>query len=212
MTKIIFQEDKQTILEIKSTPYLSTNPIFKFKYQSYGGKKLTFIAYNNFGKHAEKSVVIKEKSSIKRVKPLDTNVRNKMTTSINYKAIRAYLGNIKLIESDKIQLIAPEVANGSMVPITVRSTIKAKRVIVFAMEEKGETKMLVEWTLHQQTLVDLALYIKLVNSAYHSDKSLVDYDINAFPGNVVSAVVEGVDGKFYVTNIRVQVSLGGVEG
>lgn len=209
LTKVVFKEDEQTILEIKSTPYLSRNPIFKFKYQSYGGKRLSFIAYNNFGKRAEKSVVIQDKTSIKKVGSLEPNVRNKMTTSINHLAIREYLGDIKLIESDKIQLIGPDVANGSSVPITVRSTIKAKRVTLFAMEEKGKTKMLVEWILHQQTLVDFALYIKLVNYAYHSDKLLVDYDENVFPGNVVSAVVEGTDGKFYVSNIRVQVSIGG---
>jgi len=58
--------------------------------------------------------------------------------------------------------------------------------------------MVAQWILHQQNLVDFSIKIKLVDYATY--------------GSTVSAVVEGVDGKFYVTHIKVIVGLGGSEG
>ena len=196
LTKMIFKEGKETVLELECTPYLATNNLVKFKYKSHGGEKLSLSAYNNYGKHAEKSVVFRDSLHTRALGVLDPNVKNKVMTSSNDKAIRDYFGDVELLPSDKIQLIGPDVAaNGGSVPIAVRSTIKAKRVTLFAMQEQDKTKMLVQWVLHEQTLVDFAIRIKLVSHIYD--------------GNVVSAVVEGADGKFYVSNIRVVVALGG---
>jgi len=200
LTKMIFKEDKETVLELKCTPYLSRNNLVKFKYKSHGSDKLSFQAYNNHGKHAEKSVVIRDSPYTKTLGALDLNTKNKVMTSSNNKAIRAYFEGITLISSNKIQLTGPEVASGGgWVPISVRSTIKAKSVTLFANEEDSKPQMVVQWILHKQTLVDFSIKIKLV-------------DYTSYEGSTVSAVVEGVDGKFYVTNIKVVVGLSGVEG
>ena len=199
ITKMIFKEDEETLLELKCTPYVSRNSFMKFKYQSHGGKRLSVQAYNNMNKHAQHSVVIKDRSGTKRVNALDVNIKKIVQSSANNEAIRAYFGNITLISSDKIQLTGPEIASdGTWVPIDVRSTIKARRVILFANEEDAKVQMIAQWILHNASIVDFSIRIKLVD--------YVTY------GSTVSAVVEGVDGKFYVTHIKVIVGLGGVEG
>jgi len=197
LTKIVVQEDKQPILEIKSTPYLSNNLLFKFKYQSHGGKEVSIRAYNNLGKRAIHSVVIKDNPNSRELSTLHSDVRNKVITSLNNKAIYDYFGDVDLIQSDEIQLTGPAVAaNGGSVPIGVRSTIKAKRVTLFASEEDEKPKMIVQWILHQQALVDFDIRIKLVNYTYSE-------------GNIISAVVEGIDDKFYVTHIKIELAIAG---
>ena len=197
LTKIVFKEDKELILEIKCTPYLSKNLILKFKYQSPSGKKLSMRGYNNLGKSATHSVVIKDNPNSRERSTLHNKVRNKVITSLNDKAIYDYFGDVDLIQSDKIQLTGPDVAaNGGSVPIGVRSTIKAKRVSLFASEEDEKPKMIVEWVLHRQALVDFDIKIKLVNYIYSE-------------GNIISAVVEGVDGKLYVTHIKIKLAIAG---
>jgi len=199
LTKMIFKEDEETILEQKCTPYLSTNGLIKFKYQSHGGKRLSLQVYNNMNKHAQHSVVIKERSATKEVNVLDINLKKLKIRSANDEAIRAYFGDVTLIPSDKIQLTGPEIAaNGVWVPIDLRSSIKAKRVTLFANEEDAKLQMVVQWKLSSASYVDFSVRIKLLD--------YVTY------GSTVSAVVEGVDGKFYVTHIKVIVGLGGVEG
>ena len=197
LTKIVIQEDKQPILEIKSTPYLSTNLLFKFKYQSHGGKELSIHGYNNLGKSAIHSAVIKDNPDRRERSTLHSDVRNKVITSLNDNAIYDYFGDVNLIQSDEIQLTGPALAaNGGSVPIGIRSSIKAKRVTLFASEEGEKPKMIVQWILHQQALVDFDIKIKLVNYTYSE-------------GNIISAVVEGVDGKFYVTHIQIELAIGG---
>ncbi len=199
LTKIVFKEDKQSVLEIKSTPYLSKNVFLKFKYQSDGGKELSMSGYNNLGKSATRSVVIKDNSHAKKLSTLTRDVRNKVITSLNDKAIYDYFGDVDLIQSDEIQLTGPAIAsNGGSVPIGVRSTIKAKRVTLFASEEDEKPKMVVQWILHRQTLVDFSIRIKLVN--------YTNYD-----GNIISAVIESEDGALYVTHIKIELAIAGGE-
>jgi len=199
LTKIVFQEDGKRVLEIKSTPYLSATVILKFKYKSDGGKELSIRGYNNLDKSATHSVVIRDNPNSKELPILDSDVRNKVIASLNDEAIYNYFGDVNLIQSEKIQLKAPSVAsNGGSVPISVRSSIKAKRVTLFATEADEQPKMIVEWILHQQTLVDFSIRIKLV-------------DYTNYDGNLISAVVESEDGKFYIANIIIDVAISGGE-
>ena len=196
LTRIVFKEDEKKILEIKSTPYLSKNIVLKFTYKSYGGEKLHVQAYNNLGKSATQSAVIKDDTRAKKPLVLDSDRQSKIIVSHNDKAIYDYFGDINLIPSNKIQLIAPYIASNAVaVPVNVRSTIKAKRVTLFASEEDNTSKMIVEWILHKQTLVDFGVKIKLDNYA--------NYGVNT-----ISVVIEGEDGKFYVANIKVSVAIG----
>ena len=197
LTNIIFQEDNKSVLEIKSTPYLSANVILKFKYKSDGGKELSMCGYNNLGKRAAHSVVIRDDSQVKKLPVLNSDTQNKTISSGNDKAIYDYFGDIDLIPSDKIRLIGPYVAsNSASVPINIRSSIKAKRVTLFATEEDEKPKMIVEWVLYQQALVDFDIKIKLV-------------DYTNYDGNLISVVVESEDGKFYIANITIDVALAG---
>ena len=199
LTNIVFQEDGKRVLEIKSTPYLSATVILKFIYKSDGGKKLSMHGYNNLGKSDTHSVVIRDNPNSKELPILDSDVRNKVIASLNDEAIYNYFGDVNLIQSEKIQLKAPSVAsNGGSVPISVRSSIKAKRVTLFATEVDAQPKMIVEWILHQQTLVDFSIRIKLV-------------DYTNYDGNLISAVVESEDGKFYIANIIIDVAISGGE-
>ena len=210
LTKIVVQEDNQSILEIKSTPYLSNNPLFKFKYQSHGGKEVSIRAYNNLGKSATHSVVIKDNPNSREHSTLHSDVQNKVITTLNDKAIYAYFGDVKLIPSDKIQLVGPALAsNGGAVPIGVRSTIKANTVTLFAMEESGNTKMIVQWILQKQTLIDFQIKIKLDSYSFYGANTVKNYDANIYPASAVSVVVEGVDGKYYISTISIEVAIAG---
>ena len=197
LTRVVFKEDEKRILEIKSTPYLSKNIVLKFTYKSYGGKKLHVQAYNNFGKSVTQSAVIKDDTRTKKPLVLASDTEKMTIVSHNDNAIYDYFGDIDLIPSHEIQLTAPYVAsNGASVPVNVRSTIKAKRVTLFASEEDNSSKMIVEWILYRQTLVDFGIKVKLDNYANNGD-------------NTVSAVIESEDGKFYITNIIIKVAIGG---
>jgi len=210
LAKLIFQEENETVLMLKGTPYLSNNPLVRFVYKSDGGKKLSLTAYNNVGKHAEQSVVIKDDPRTKKFSLSATPAENAITTSINDKAIYAYFGDVKLIPSDKIQLVGPELAsNGGAVPIAVRFRIEAKTVTLFAMEEKGTTKMIAQWILYKQTLVDFQIKIKLDSYSFYGESTVENYDGSIYPANAVSVVVEGLDGKYYIATIAVEVAIAG---
>jgi len=199
LTKMVFQEDNKTVLELKCTPYIAKNALVKFKYQSYGGQKLSLEVYNNFKKHAQKSVVIKDNPNTRSVSQSNSSVKERVVTALNHQDVSSSLGGVTLLPSDNIQIMGPEIAsNGGSVPIDIRSAIKAKRVILFAMQEHQKSEKIAEWILHERALVDFSIRIKLVDYSY-------------MPGSTITAVVEGVDGQFYMTSIQIVVAIGGGE-
>ena len=196
VTKIILKENNTIVYELDSTSYLARNPVFKFTYRSLGSKKLQLIVLNNRGEQFETEVLIKqskENSASGLGKP--PIIRTELMQ--NHPAIYAYLGKVSLTPIDRITLTSPDVAsNGGAVPVAIRSDIKAKRVILFATEEEDKTQRVAEWKIHPQSIIDLQAKIKM---------DMIDGE------GVISVVIEGEDGRFYLTEVHTVVALGGGE-
>ena len=198
ITKFLFKENNAIVYELDSTPYLARNPMCKFSYMSRGGDKLHIEVLNNRGETFQKDVNFRDSSIEKTLALVTKPVKNRTEIARNHPAIYAYLGKVSLIPTDKISLVSPVVAsNGGSVPVAIRSDIKAKRVILFATEEDDKTQRVAEWKMHSQSIIDLQVRIKM--------------DMIEWKG-VISVVIEGEDGWFYLTEVRTDVALGGVEG
>ena len=111
-------------------------------------------------------------------------------------AIKALYGEVTLEESKEISLKIPKMtSNGMSVPVGIKSKIKAKTVALF--QNSNPESAVSVWTVPENGIVDYNLKIKL--------KTIEN------EASVVTLVVEGEDGKFYVTDTSVTVA-GGCEG
>lgn len=107
-------------------------------------------------------------------------------------SINALYGDVKLEESG-VKVNAPKVAsNGGAIPVTVKSDIPAKTVSLF--QDTNPEATVAVFTVPEGGIVDYMLKIKMKASGK------------------ITAVVEGVDGKFYVGSQSLEVALGGCEG
>jgi len=107
-------------------------------------------------------------------------------------SIKALYGDVKLEESG-VKVKAPKVAsNGGAIPVTVKSDIPAKTVSLF--QDANPEATVAVFTVPEGGIVDYMLKIKMKASGK------------------ITAVVEGVDGKFYVGSQALEVALGGCEG
>lgn len=107
-------------------------------------------------------------------------------------SIKALYGDVKLEESG-VKVKAPKVAsNGGAIPVTVKSDIPAKTVSLF--QDANPEATVAVFTVPEGGIVDYMLKIKMKASGK------------------ITAVVEGVDGKFYVGSQSLEVALGGCEG
>jgi len=113
-------------------------------------------------------------------------------------AIKALYGEITPVESG-VTIKAPKVAsNGGSVPVTVKSDIAAKTVAVF--QNMNPESAVAVFNVQEGGIVDYFLKMKLKAT-----------DENGGNG-VITVVLEGMDGKFYVGKKSLQVAKGGCEG
>jgi sulfur-oxidizing protein SoxY len=107
-------------------------------------------------------------------------------------AIKALYGDIKA-EDGKIKLKAPKVAsNGGSIPVKVSTDIPAKSVAIF--QDANPEATVAVFTVPEGAKADFSLKIKMKETG------------------VITAVVEGTDGKFYSKTLGLEVALGGCEG
>ena len=206
ITLIRIKEDDHLLVEIKSTVYLSRNPILKMRYKSFGGKSVSIYAEDTSSKKNEKTVFIKEASMGSMYTPLQIAVENMIVNKKGRDSISEYFSNAPLYESNKIMIKAPDVAsNGNSVPLGIRTTLHAKSITIFASQEKDHIEMVAQWILHGTEIIDLEMKVKLKSLSYSPDET-------TWAAGVISVVVEGEDGKHYISEKVVLVSLGGVEG
>lgn len=106
--------------------------------------------------------------------------------------IKALYGDVKL-EEKGVSVKAPKVAsNGGAIPVTIESDIAAKTVALF--QDANPESAVAVFTVAEGGIVDFMMKIKMKASGK------------------LTAVVEGVDGKFYVGTQSLEVALGGCEG
>jgi len=113
-------------------------------------------------------------------------------------AIKALYGEIAP-EEKGIKIKAPKVAsNGGAVPVTIKSDISAKTVALF--QDMNPESAVAVFNVQEGGIVDYFLKIKLKAT-----------DENGGNG-MLTVIVEGRDGKFYVGKKALQVAKGGCEG
>jgi len=113
-------------------------------------------------------------------------------------AIKALYGDIKPEESG-VTVKGPKVAsNGGAVPVTIKSDLQAKTVALF--QNMNPESAVAVFNVPEDGIVDYFLKIKLKAT-----------DENGGNG-VVTAIVEGTDGKFYKGEFKLNVAKGGCEG
>ncbi len=106
--------------------------------------------------------------------------------------IKALYGDVKL-EEKGVSVKAPKVAsNGGAIPVTIESDIAAKTVALF--QDANPESAVAVFSIAEGGIVDFMMKIKMKASGK------------------LTAVVEGVDGKFYVGTQSLEVALGGCEG
>ena len=113
-------------------------------------------------------------------------------------AVKALFGDIKPEESGVTVKVPKVASNGGAVPVTVKSDIKAKTVAVF--QNMNPESAVAVFNVPEDGIIDYFLKIKLKGT-----------DENGGNG-VVTAIVEGTDGKFYKGSMALQVAKGGCEG
>jgi len=107
-------------------------------------------------------------------------------------AIKALYGDITVIE-DGVAIKTPKLAsNGGAVPVNVTSTINAKSVAIF--QDANPEATVAVFTLAEGAILDYDIKIKMGKSG------------------IITAIVEGKDGKFYKGTRTLDVALGGCDG
>ncbi len=194
LTSIIIKEGEETVLRVETTPYVSQNPFLKFVYVTNGSEYLSVVAHNRSGDIFKGEGLIKAGGHDKSKFSVWHSLKLKTEKKTNHPKIKETLGNVTLIETDEISLIVPEVASSEMtVPVNIASHLKAKRLILFATERDG-VKRVAEWIFSDKSVVRLSIKIKLAAS---------------HPDNIISAVIEGEDGRYYIAEVKTFVALAG---
>ncbi len=104
-------------------------------------------------------------------------------------AIKALYGDVELIESSDVILEIPKEAFGHAIPVRIKSKIRATTVALF--QNANPESAVSVWTVPEDGIVD---YFFKIRMKYIAGKS-----------SVVTLVVEGEDGEFYVTHTSVMV-------
>jgi len=108
-------------------------------------------------------------------------------------AIKALYGDVTPTENDAIIFKTPKVSsNGSAIPVTVRSDIKAKTVSLF--QDVNPKSTVCVWSVPEGGIVDYGVKVKMRGSGR------------------LTVVIEDINGKLHSKTNELEISLGGCEG
>ena len=108
-------------------------------------------------------------------------------------AIKALFGDAKLNKTDKIQFVAPKLAeNGGSIPITLKSDMDIETIALF--QDANPRSLTVVFSVPEGQKVDYSFRIKMRQTA------------------LVTVVAKTKDGKLYTTGKEIDVSIGGCGG
>ena len=107
-------------------------------------------------------------------------------------AIKGLYGDVKL-EEKGVKIKAPKLAeNGGAIPVFIKTDIPAKSVALF--QDANPRSAVAVWSVPEGGIVDYGIKIKMRKTGK------------------ITAVVEGVDGKYYSKVLPIEVSIGGCGG
>lgn len=194
LTRIVAKEDDKIMFDLISSEYLSKNPSVMFAYRSIGASALSIEATDNNGNNDNLTQTIVEKPNLILLSEIKSTGKEGKIYHVNIPAIKKVFGDIEFIDTDRIQLLAPDVvANAGAVQVDVYSDIKAKSVALFAKQEDKQMKFICQWQISEHSIIDYTVKIKL----YYTEMDQTD-------GNL-KIIIEGEDGKFYTTEKKVRV-------
>ena len=126
----------------------------------------------------------------------DSSVRSNsgawQATSVK-SAMQIIFGGDKAIKSTLIHIKAPSLAeNGGSVPVKIKTTIPARRVAIF--QDANPRALVAVWDVPYGGIVNYVLRIKMKHTG------------------LITVVVEGLDGLLYISQAKVEVSIGGCGG
>ncbi len=108
-------------------------------------------------------------------------------------AIKELYGNGELIQSDKVVIKVPKVnSNGGAVKVKFSTTIPAKSVALF--QDANPESAVAVYTVGKYDITKYEVQIKMAQNG------------------TITVVVEGQDGKLYMTKQATEVAAGGCEG
>lgn len=89
-----------------------------------------------------------------------------------------------------INVILPQhSSNSSHVPVTIKSSLDAKRVALFANPDNLDMQLIAKWEIPDGGIVDYFLYFRLVTPAY-------EYGVNEL--KKIKVILEDRNGNFYM--------------
>lgn len=199
LSRIVAHEDNKTVFDLISSEYLAKSPTLEFKYKSLGASVLKIETIDNNGHKDNVTQTITKASRPIPLRESKSTGKDGKPYRVNIASINKTFGDIELIDTDKIQLILPDVAYQSRIfPVNVSSGIKAKSVTLFAIEENAQMKFICQWQINEYSIIDYSVEIKLNTMVVDGSSS-----------SILKIVVEGEDGKFYTTEKQVYVATGG---
>jgi len=108
-------------------------------------------------------------------------------------AIKEMFGDVKLIPTDKIKMVAPKLAeNGGSIPITLKSDLDIETLAFF--QDANPRSATVVFTVAEGQKVNYSFRIKMRQTAF------------------VTVVAKTKDGKFHTIRKEIDVSIGGCGG
>ena len=201
------------VFNIKTSYFISKNPLFKFNYKDLNTSTLK-LQYTDNNNLTYKNITIKKdmltytnkKSSLlKNVEPLS----NLKTHANSIKAIKNIFGDIILIEGG-IRIKAPKIAeNGNSVPVNIRSNIRFKSIVLFIQPSDAysyENNLLIDPITYTDNKV--FFICQWFNTPYSIANFHIRIKMQLGESNLI-AVLEAENGKFYVIKQKVISSIGG---
>jgi len=191
----LFANDK-LLVDIETSYYLTTNPIFKFAIKGADGSKIKAEIIDNHNKIATISNKIRYVSAsfeFKNIYPKKTKRKPWVDIEdIDESEVKKRYKNTKFIKGD-MDIYAPDVAsNGGAVPIEIRPNIKVKSVTLFTTNKKNQMKFVCKWTSNSKyKILSYFIKFKLAEAGY------------------ARVVLEAENGKFYSATRFIAISLGG---
>jgi hypothetical protein len=192
--------ENNIVLDISTSPYLSRNPIIKYKFKDLNqSNDINYILTDNKGKQKEHFSEITREYNLPREKKqlryLNTSVVNfRETNPLAWKAkssqeaIKALYGSVENPIKNKINLIMPEDTDsvesdcGLSIPVKISSNIDLESLAIFIDKIEGST--LAVFSISPFSIIDYELRVKIGGKQY-----------------TLIVIGKDRDGKFYkVTN------------
>ncbi len=189
ITHILAKVNSNVVFDVATSPHLSRNPFFKFKYNyEGGGDTLELIVKDNQDKESKTKTKIKS-SLGKNSSPHSKRTHYKVTdytakhsniwksTSVD-KVLDEVYGTHTFVTDSRLQIFTPNwPSNRGAVPIEIKGILALESFVIFATNNEQVTVAVV--TVTPQSILDYAFRVKLKE------------------GVEVVVIAKGKDGKLY---------------